>query len=81
MQRAQVVFWLATVVAIPALVVASPEDFSGVSALTFTKKAVAFGPRPPDSDAIHNLQNYLRTEVKSLGWIISEDVFQAAPRP
>jgi glutaminyl-peptide cyclotransferase len=77
MQRAQVVFWLATLVAIPELLVAAPGDFSGASALNFTRKVVEFGPRPPDSDAIHNLQNYLRTQVKSLGWAVSEDVFQA----
>ncbi len=77
MQRAQVIFWLGTLLTIPALLVAAQGEFSGVSALTFTKKVVAFGPRPPDSDAIHNLQNYLRTEVKSLGWAISEDLFQA----
>jgi glutaminyl-peptide cyclotransferase len=77
MQRAQVIFRLSTLVTIPALLAAAQAEFSGVSALTFTKKVVAFGPRPPDSNAIHNLQTYLRTEVKSLGWTISEDVFQA----
>ncbi len=43
---------------------ASGADFSGTSALEFTRKAVAFGPRPPGSPAIHQLQSYIESQLK-----------------
>ena len=38
---------------------ATAADFSGASALEFTRKAVAFGPRPPGSLANQKLQSYI----------------------
>jgi Zn-dependent M28 family amino/carboxypeptidase len=53
------------------------SDFSGTSALKFTAKVVSFGPRPPGSAAIHQLQSYLLTELKQYGCQTSEDNFTA----
>ena len=51
---------------------------SGTSALEFTRRAVAFGPRPPGSAANHALQNYILTELrKDGGCEIIEDTFSA----
>jgi glutaminyl-peptide cyclotransferase len=52
-------------------------NFSGASALEFTRKAVAFGPRPPGSPAIQKLQGYLATQLKSFGCEVSEESFTA----
>ncbi len=53
-------------------------DFSGTSALEYTRKAVAFGPRPPGSPAIHKLQAFIETQLKSTRCEISSDAFTAA---
>ena len=52
-------------------------DFSGASALKFTGKIVSFGPRPPGSAAIRQLQSYLLAELKQCGCHVSEDNFTA----
>src|SRR5579864_5578533 len=41
-------------------------DFSGSAALEFTRKAVAFGQRPPGSAANKRLQAYIETQLASL---------------
>lgn len=41
-------------------------DFSGASALEFTRKAVAFGPRPPGSQANRNEQAWIKAELHKL---------------
>jgi glutaminyl-peptide cyclotransferase len=53
------------------------KDFSGTRAFDFTAKAVGFGPRPPDSAAIHRLQAYILTQLKTRGCAVSEDAFVA----
>lgn len=53
-------------------------EFSGASALEFTKAAVAFGPRPPGSEANRKLQDYIRAKLKSLGYEIVDDGFTAS---
>ncbi len=53
-------------------------DFSGASALDYTRKVVAFGPRPPGSPAIQQLQKYLLAELNKLGWKTEVDEFRAA---
>jgi Zn-dependent M28 family amino/carboxypeptidase len=58
-------------------VAASGKDFSGTRALEYTAKAVAFGPRPPDSAANHKLQDYILAQLKTRGCAISEDAFLA----
>lgn len=52
-------------------------DFSGSSALEFTRKAVAFGPRPPGSPAIHKLQAYIEGQLKSRRCELTRDTFTA----
>ena len=42
-------------------------NFSGASALEFAKKAVAFGPRPPGSEANKKLAAYIASQVKADG--------------
>jgi len=50
---------------------------SGASALEFTRRAVAFGPRPPGSAADIALQNYIISELRKDGCEIIEDAFKA----
>src|SRR5271154_2297716 len=52
-------------------------DFSGAEALEFTRKAVAFGPRPPGSEANHKLQAYIESQLKPLHCQVSFDAFTA----
>jgi glutaminyl-peptide cyclotransferase len=56
------------------------SDFSGASALEFTRKAVAFGQRPAGSEANRKLQALIKSSLKTNGWEISEDSF-TAPTP
>jgi glutaminyl-peptide cyclotransferase len=50
-------------------------DFSGSAALEYTRKAVAFGQRPPGSAANKRLQAYIETQLKSLNCQTSFDAF------
>lgn len=59
---------------------APAAGFSGESALQYAAKAVAFGPRPPGSDAIHRLQAYILSQLKTTGCEIIEDDFTARTR-
>jgi glutaminyl-peptide cyclotransferase len=52
-------------------------DFSGASALKLTGKIVSFGPRPPGSAAIRQLQSYLLAELKQCSCHVLEDNFTA----
>ncbi|MEO8126509.1 MAG: M28 family peptidase [Bryobacteraceae bacterium] len=52
-------------------------DFSGASALEFTAKAVAFGPRPAGSEANQKLQSYIAAQLRGFGWNVQEDSFVA----
>jgi Zn-dependent M28 family amino/carboxypeptidase len=56
---------------------AGGAEFSGASALEFTRKAVSFGPRPPGSDAIKQFQAYLVAQLKTRGCQVEEDNFTA----
>ena len=56
----------------------APPEFSGERALEYTRKAVAFGPRPPGSPAIKQLQSYILAQVHSHGTAVSTDDFTAA---
>jgi len=55
-------------------------DFSGTTALEYTRKAVAFGARPPGSDANKKLQAYIESQLKMLHCQVSFDAF-TAPTP
>jgi Zn-dependent M28 family amino/carboxypeptidase len=50
-------------------------DFSGSAALEYTRKAVAFGQRPPGSPANKRLQAYIETQLQSLNCQTSFDAF------
>ena len=52
-------------------------DFSGASALEFTRKAQSFGPRPAGSPANQKLQAYIESQLKPLGCQLSFDAFTA----
>ncbi len=52
-------------------------DFSGSSALEFTRKAVAFGQRPPGSAANQKLQAYIESQLKTLHCQTAFDAFTA----
>jgi len=52
-------------------------DFSGSAAFEFTRKAVAFGQRPPGSAANKKLQSYIESQLKTLHCQISFDAFTA----
>lgn len=52
--------------------------FDGQKAYDFTAKLVAFGPRPPASDAIHRTQDYILSEVKGFGCEVDTDDFHAS---
>jgi glutaminyl-peptide cyclotransferase len=55
----------------------APPEFSGERALEYTRKAVAFGPRPPGSPAIKQLQAYIMAQVRSHGATVTTDDFTA----
>jgi len=56
---------------------AAAADFSGASALEFTRAAVAFGQRPAGSAANLKLQAYIESKLKPLRCHISYDAFTA----
>lgn len=51
--------------------------FDGQMAYEQVAKLVAFGPHPPASDAIHRVQDYIRSQLKSYGCSTDEDDFNA----
>ncbi len=51
--------------------------FDGQKAYEHVAKLVAFGPHPPASDAIHRVQDYIRSQLKSFGCATEEDAFNA----
>ncbi|HEV3219280.1 MAG TPA: M28 family peptidase [Candidatus Acidoferrales bacterium] len=51
--------------------------FSGDRAYEFVAKQVAFGPRPPDTDAIRKTQDYIIGQLKSFGCQVDTDDFHA----
>ena len=56
---------------------AQAATFSGASALNYTRQAVAFGPRPPGSEANRKLQSYILTQLKQDACEVLEDAFVA----
>lgn len=55
----------------------APAEFSGERALEYTRKAVSFGPRPPGSPAIKQLQAYIIAQIRSHGATVVTDDFTA----
>jgi glutaminyl-peptide cyclotransferase len=52
--------------------------FDGARAFDHVAKIVAFGPRPPDSDGIHHVQDYIHTQLKDFGCTAEDDDFHAS---
>lgn len=73
--RSQAILAL-TALCLPAIGGAA-APFSGDHALEYTRKAVAFGPRPPGSPAIKQLQAYILAQIASHGATASTDDFNA----
>ncbi|HLN01760.1 MAG TPA: M28 family peptidase [Bryobacteraceae bacterium] len=61
--------------ALLAMASARAAEFNGAEALAFTKRLVAFGPRPSGSDAIRKTQAYILGELKSLSCNVIQDDF------
>jgi glutaminyl-peptide cyclotransferase len=61
---------------------APPADqtgsFDGAKAFDHVAKIVSLGPRPPASDAIHQVQDYITTQLKSFGCEVEQDDFHAS---
>ena len=51
--------------------------FDGQRAYEHVATLVAFGPHPPASDAIHRVQNYIRSQLKNFGCATDLDDFNA----
>ena len=56
----------------------APHDFNGQHALEYTRKAVNFGPRPPGSPALKQLQTFITAQIRSHGATLTTDDFTAA---
>lgn len=54
------------------------NGFSGKRAYEQVVKQVSFGPRPPGSDAIHKLQDYILSQLHSFGCQTDVDDFHAS---
>ena len=52
-------------------------QFSGTSALEYTRKAVSFGPRSAGSEALGRLRAYIHSELKLSGCQVIRDPFTA----
>jgi glutaminyl-peptide cyclotransferase len=50
-------------------------QFSGDRALAHVQRLVDFGPRPPESEAIKKSRDYIKQELKSSGWSVTEQQF------
>jgi hypothetical protein len=57
---------------------APPQAFSGDCAFEQVAKQVAFGPRPPASDAIHRTQDYIIGQLKGFGCAVDTHDFHAS---
>jgi len=56
---------------------AQTGGFDGARAYDQVAKLVAFGPHPSGSDAIHGVQNYIRSQLQGFGCAVEEDQFNA----
>jgi glutaminyl-peptide cyclotransferase len=62
-------FWLA--------VAAQAREFNGARAMDYTRKVVAFGPRPPGSAALRSLRAYIVAQLKPRHSEVTQDSFAA----
>ncbi len=75
--RSPTITVLAAVWLMPAALCSAAHDFNGQRALEYTRKAVTFGPRPPGSPAIKQLQAYISDEIRAHGATFITDDFTA----
>ncbi len=54
---------------------AEMADFSAEKAMRHVRAQVAFGPRPPGSDALEQCRRYLIRELQSYGYQVEQDAF------
>jgi glutaminyl-peptide cyclotransferase len=73
MHRAQILF----IVSVLGTSLLSGSTFSGAKALAYTREAVADGPRPSGSPAIHRLQQQILAALEPAGCEITFDDFRA----
>src|SRR5579862_4553607 len=52
--------------------------FDGAKAYEQVAKIVSYGPRPPASEGIRHVQDYIREQMKSYGCTVDEDDFHAS---
>jgi glutaminyl-peptide cyclotransferase len=52
--------------------------FDGAKAYEHVSKIVSYGPRPPASEGIRHVQDYMREQLKSYGCTVDEDDFHAS---
>jgi glutaminyl-peptide cyclotransferase len=52
--------------------------FDGAKAYDQVAKIVSYGPRPPASEGIRHVQDYIREQLKSYGCTVDEDDFHAS---
>ena len=60
-----------------AMAAAGPVRFSGESALEWTRKLTALGPRPVDSPAHRNMQQMIVKQLRAYGCEVEQDIFTA----
>ena len=70
----QIALTLALLALAPA---ADAKEFSAARAFDYTRKLVAFGPRPPGSAAMKQQQAFILVELKQRGCEITQDDFTA----
>src|ERR1041385_5273860 len=51
------------------------QEFSGPKALEHVRQLVDLGPRPSGSDAINKSRDYITSQLRQLGWIVSRQTF------
>ncbi len=56
---------------------AQAREFDGAHAMEYERKVVAFGPRPPGSQALRNLRSYVLAQLKLRGCEVTQDSFTA----
>lgn len=50
---------------------------TGENALEHVRAQVAFGPRPPGSEALQRCRDYIRQQLRGFGYEVEEDAFEA----
>jgi glutaminyl-peptide cyclotransferase len=57
---------------------ADAADVSGAKAMEHVRAQVAFGPRPPGSEALQKCRAYIKQQLQGFGYQVQEDAFEAA---